>query len=96
MRAEAGGGGGRQGEPVEGSPGLFRWRGNVLRDPQRLADGSYVVVDHVTGAVVYAGVPDEPGCTSPTHVPRERPPRARVHVPPDSHTGAPPSAALGH
>ena len=44
-----------QGEPIKESPGLFRWRGHILRDPEQLEDGSYVVVDAETGALVYAG-----------------------------------------
>jgi hypothetical protein len=51
-----------QGQPIAESPGLFRWRGNVLRGPEELEDGSYAVVDHATGALVYAG----PGSTSPS------------------------------
>ena len=61
---------GRQGQPIPGSPGLFRWRGRTLRDPEQLADGSFAVLDHDTGALVYAGVPPPP----PDQPPRPRSP----------------------
>ena len=46
-----------------GSPGLFQWRGRVLRDPEATGDGGYRVVDHETGDVVYATGTPPPSIT---------------------------------
>jgi hypothetical protein len=46
---------------VEGRPEVFMWKGQVLRQPEPLANGAVVIYDDNTGEVVYQGFPAVPG-----------------------------------
>lgn len=46
---------------VEGRPEVFMWKGQVLRQPEPLANGAVVIYDDDTGEVVYQGFPAVPG-----------------------------------